>query len=101
MKVKKSNFKQLKAEERRILKRLEETDMLDEEYDKYLSKLIKVRELIVKSTDSYSKRREIISTLVPAGISAAAFLLALFVEFSGDSMFTSTAAKTAFKNLTK
>jgi hypothetical protein len=101
MKRTKTNFQSLKAEERRILAQLNKLDINDDEYDKQLGRLIKVREMIIKSTDAYTKRREIVSSLVPVGISCCVFLLSLFVEYSGDSMFTSEAAKSLFKKLTK
>lgn len=102
MKRTKTNFQSLKAEERRILAQLNKLDINDDdEYDKQLTRLIKIREMIIKSTDAYSKRREIVSSLVPIGVSCCVFLLSLFVEYSGDSMFTSEAAKSLFKKLTK
>ncbi len=101
MKRTKTNFQSLKAEERRILAQLNKLDINDDEYDKQLTRLIKIREMIIKSTDAYSKRREIVSSLVPIGVSCCVFLLSLFVEYSGDSMFTSEASKALFKKLTK
>lgn len=98
---KKTNFQALKAEERRLLTELNKLDVNDDKYDKILTQLIRIREAIVKSTDAYTKRREIVSSLVPIGVSTVVFLLSLFVEYSGDSMFTSEAAKSLFKKLTK
>ena len=98
---KKTNFQALKAEERRLLTELNKLDVNDDKYDKILTRLIRIREAIIKSTDAYTKRREIVSSLVPIGVSTAVFLLSLFVEYSGDSMFTSEAAKSLFKKLTK
>ena len=98
---KKTNFQSLKAEERRLLTELNKLDVNDDKYDKLLTHLIKIREAIIKSTDAYTKRREIVSSLVPIGVSTVVFLLSLFVEYSGDSMFTSEAAKALFKKLTK
>ena len=99
---KKTNFQALKAEERRLLTELNKLDVNDDKnYDKILTRLIRIREAIIKSTDAYTKRREIVSSLVPIGVSTFVFLLSLFVEYSGDSMFTSEAAKSLFKKLTK
>nr|DAO51711.1 MAG TPA: CHD-like protein [Caudoviricetes sp.] len=98
---KKTNFQSLKAEERRLLTELNKLDVNDDKYDKLLTHLIKIREAIIKSTDAYTKRREIVSSLVPIGVSTVVFLLSLFVEYSGDSMFTSEASKALFKKLTK
>lgn len=98
---KKTNFQALKAEERRLLTELNKLDVNDDKYDKILTRLIRIREAIIKSTDAYTKRREIVSSLVPIGVSTCVFLLSLFVEYSGDSMFTSEAAKSLFKKLTK
>lgn len=98
---KKTNFQALKAEERRLLTELNKLDVNDDKYDKILTRLIRIREAIIKSTDAYTKRREIVSSLVPIGVSTVVFLLSLFVEYSGDSMFTSEAAKALFKKLTK
>lgn len=98
---KKTNFQALKAEERRLLTELNKLDVNDDKYDKILTRLIRIREAIIKSTDAYTKRREIVSSLVPIGVSTVVFLLSLFVEYSGDSMFTSEAAKSLFKKLTK
>lgn len=98
---KKTNFQSLKAEERRLLTELNKLDVNDDKYDKLLTRLIRIREAIIKSTDAYTKRREIVSSLVPIGVSTVVFLLSLFVEYSGDSMFTSEAAKSLFKKLTK
>ena len=99
---KKTNFQALKAEERRLLTELNKLDVNDDDkYDKILTRLIRIREAIIKSTDAYTKRREIVSSLVPIGVSTFVFLLSLFVEYSGDSMFTSEAAKSLFKKLTK
>ena len=98
---KKTNFQALKAEERRLLTELNKLDVNDDKYDKILTRLIRIREAIIKSTDAYTKRREIVSSLVPIGVSTFVFLLSLFVEYSGDSMFTSEAAKALFKKLTK
>ena len=99
---KKTNFQALKAEERRLLTELNKLDVNDDDkYDKILTRLIRIREAIIKSTDAYTKRREIVSSLVPIGVSTCVFLLSLFVEYSGDSMFTSEAAKSLFKKLTK
>lgn len=98
---KKTNFQALKAEERRLLTELNKLDVNDDKYDQILTRLIRIREAIIKSTDAYTKRREIVSSLVPIGVSTAVFLLSLFVEYSGDSMFTSEAAKSLFKKLTK
>ena len=99
---KKTNFQALKAEERRLLTELNKLDVNDDDkYDKILTRLIRIREAIIKSTDAYTKRREIVSSLVPIGVSTFVFLLSLFVEYSGDSMFTSSAAKSLFKKLTK
>ena len=98
---KKTNFQALKAEERRLLTELNKLDVNDEKYDQILTRLIRIREAIIKSTDAYTKRREIVSSLVPIGVSTVVFLLSLFVEYSGDSMFTSEAAKSLFKKLTK
>lgn len=98
---KKTNFQALKAEERRLLTELNKLDVNDDKYDKMLTRLIRIREAIIKSTDAYTKRREIVSSLVPIGVSTVVFLLSLFVEYSGDSMFTSEAAKSLFKKLTK
>ena len=98
---KKTNFQALKAEERRLLTELNKLDVNDDKYDKILTRLIRIREAIIKSTDAYTKRREIVSSLVPIGVSTVVFLLSLFVEYSGDSMFTSEASKALFKKLTK
>ena len=99
---KKTNFQALKAEERILLTELNKLDVNDDDkYDKILTRLIRIREAIIKSTDAYTKRREIVSSLVPIGVSTFVFLLSLFVEYSGDSMFTSEAAKSLFKKLTK
>lgn len=98
---KKTNFQALKAEERRLLTELNKLDVNDDKYDRILTRLIRIREAIIKSTDAYTKRREIVSSLVPIGVSTCVFLLSLFVEYSGDSMFTSEAAKSLFKKLTK
>ena len=98
---KKTNFQALKAEERRLLTELNKLDVNDDKYDKILTRLIRIREAVIKSTDAYTKRREIVSSLVPIGVSTVVFLLSLFVEYSGDSMFTSEAAKALFKKLTK
>ena len=98
---KKTNFQALKAEERRLLTELNKLDVNDNKYDQILTRLIRIREAIIKSTDAYTKRREIVSSLVPIGVSTVVFLLSLFVEYSGDSMFTSEAAKSLFKKLTK
>ena len=99
---KKTNFQALKAEERRLLTELNKLDVNDDnKYDKILTRLIRIREAVIKSTDAYTKRREIVSSLVPIGVSTFVFLLSLFVEFSGESMFTSEAAKSLFKKLTK
>ena len=98
---KKTNFQALKAEERRLLTELNKLDVNDDKYDKILTRLIRIREAVIKSTDAYTKRREIVSSLVPIGVSTCVFLLSLFVEYSGDSMFTSEAAKSLFKKLTK
>lgn len=99
---KKTNFQALKAEERRLLTELNKLDVNDDDkYDKILTRLIRIREAVIKSTDAYTKRREIVSSLVPIGVSTFVFLLSLFVEYSGDSMFTSEAAKSLFKKLTK
>lgn len=98
---KKTNFQALKAEERRLLTELNKLDVNDDKYDRILTRLIRIREAIIKSTDAYTKRREIVSSLVPIGVSTVVFLLSLFVEYSGDSMFTSEAAKSLFKKLTK
>lgn len=98
---KKTNFQALKAEERRLLTELNKLDVNDDKYEKILTRLIRIREAIIKSTDAYTKRREIVSSLVPIGVSTVVFLLSLFVEYSGDSMFTSEAAKSLFKKLTK
>lgn len=98
---KKTNFQALKAEERRLLTELNKLDVNDDKYDKILTRLIRIREAVIKSTDAYTKRREIVSSLVPIGVSTVVFLLSLFVEYSGDSMFTSEAAKSLFKKLTK
>lgn len=98
---KKTNFQALKAEERRLLTELNKLDVNDDKYDIILTRLIRIREAIIKSTDAYTKRREIVSSLVPIGVSTCVFLLSLFVEYSGDSMFTSEAAKSLFKKLTK
>lgn len=98
---KKTNFQALKAEERRLLTELNKLDVNDDKYDQILTRLIRIREAIIKSTDAYTKRREIVSSLVPIGVSTVVFLLSLFVEYSGDSMFTSEAAKSLFKKLTK
>ena len=98
---KKTNFQALKAEERRLLTELNKLDVNDDKYDKILTRLIRIREAVIKSTDAYTKRREIVSSLVPIGVSTVVFLLSLFVEYSGDSMFTSEAAKNLFKKLTK
>lgn len=98
---KKTNFQALKAEERRLLTELNKLDVNDDKYDKILTRLIRIREAVIKSTDAYTKRREIVSSLVPIGVSTAVFLLSLFVEYSGDSFFTSEAAKSLFKKLTK
>ena len=98
---KKTNFQALKAEERRLLTELNKLDVNDDKYDKILTRLIRIREAVIKSTDAYTKRRESVSSLVPIGVSTFVFLLSLFVEYSGDSMFTSEAAKSLFKKLTK
>lgn len=98
---KKTNFQALKAEERRLLTELNKLDVNDDKYDAILTRIIRIREAIIKSTDAYTKRREIVSSLVPIGVSTCVFLLSLFVEYSGDSMFTSEAAKSLFKKLTK
>ena len=98
---KKTNFQALKAEERRLLTELNKLDVNDDKYDRILTRLIRIREAVIKSTDAYTKRREIVSSLVPIGVSTCVFLLSLFVEYSGDSMFTSEAAKSLFKKLTK
>ena len=99
---KKTNFQALKAEERRLLTELNKLDVNDDDkYDKILTRLIRIREAVIKSTDAYTKRREIVSSLVPIGVSTFVFLLSLFVEYSGESMFTSEAAKSLFKKLTK
>ena len=98
---KKTNFQALKAEERRLLTELNKLDVNDDKYDKILTRLIRIREAVIKSTDAYTKRREIVSSLVPIGVSTCVFLLSLFVEYSGNSMFTSEAAKSLFKKLTK
>ena len=98
---KKTNFQALKAEERRLLTELNKLDVNDDKYDRILTRLIRIREAVIKSTDAYTKRREIVSSLVPIGVSTVVFLLSLFVEYSGDSMFTSEAAKSLFKKLTK
>lgn len=98
---KKTNFQALKAEERRLLTELNKLDVNDDKYDQILTRLIRIREAVIKSTDAYTKRREIVSSLVPIGVSTVVFLLSLFVEYSGDSMFTSEAAKSLFKKLTK
>ena len=98
---KKTNFQALKAEERRLLTELNKLDVNDDKYDKILTRLIRIREAVIKSTDAYTKRREIVSSLVPIGVSTVVFLLSLFVEYSGDSMFTSEASKALFKKLTK